>query len=42
LFYENGDFNSAYELAASEYGLNRDKIASCYLDAIKLADTQWA
>ena len=42
LFYESGDFNSAYELAASEYGLNRDKIASCYLDAIKLADTQWA
>ncbi len=42
LLYESGDFNSAYELAESEYGLDRDKLAFYYFDAIKLADTQWA
>ena len=41
LFYENGDFNKAYVLAASEYGLDREKLAFCYFDAIKLADTPW-
>ncbi len=41
LFYEQGDFSRACELAKSEYELDKEELARFYLDALQLADRQW-
>jgi len=41
VLYEKGDFNQAYDLAQSEYGLDKGKLAQFYFDALHLADQQW-